>query len=82
MSQPKQLGDVVKELRFVYGITRDQLDTAAGLPFGTIKRIEQGKLWPSWVTLDKLCAHPSMHTLIERCVRDNVELGVRPPPKA
>ena len=77
----KQLGVIVKELRVACGLTRDQLEIAAGLPFGTVQRIEQGRLWPSWATLDKLCAHPSMRTLIETCVRQGVELGVRPPHK-
>ncbi len=82
MSKPKTLGEVVKALRHRYGIGREALNAAAGLPFGTVKRIEQGKLRPSWAAIDKLCAHPSMRTLIEVCAREGIELGVRPPPKS
>jgi DNA-binding XRE family transcriptional regulator len=84
MSGPrfKTLGDVVKLLRQRYGIGRDALNAAVGLPFGTVKRIEQGRYWPPWETLDKLCAHPSMRRLIEVCVREGVDLGARPPAKA
>jgi hypothetical protein len=53
------------------------------LPFGTVKRIEQGKYRPPWSVLDKLCSsQPSMRALIEACVREGVELSARPPPKA
>lgn len=77
----KQLGVIVKELRAASGLTRNELEIAARLPFGTIQRIEQGKLWPAWATLDKLCAHPCMRALIATCVRQGVELNVQPPPK-
>jgi DNA-binding XRE family transcriptional regulator len=65
-------------MRRAHGIRRDELDQAAGLPPGTVRRIEQGRLSPAWPTLDRLCAHPSMRTLIEVCVREGVELGARP----
>jgi transcriptional regulator with XRE-family HTH domain len=81
MSKPKSLGDVVLALRTSYGITRVRLEEAAKLQPGTVRRVEQGKLWPSWGMLERLCAHPSMRALIETCVRYGVELGVRPPPK-
>ena len=78
--KPKTLGEIVKLLRTTYGIRRDDLEQAARLPPGTVRRIEQGRLWPTWPTLDLLCAHPSMHTLIQVCVREGVELGARPDP--
>jgi DNA-binding XRE family transcriptional regulator len=78
----KHLGEVVRYLRHAAGLTKTELDYAAGLSPGTLRRIEDGRYFPPWTTFDKLCAHFSMKSLVEVCVREGVQLGIRPPAKA
>ncbi len=77
-TKPRCLGEVVMALRSGAGLTRDALAAATGISLVTLRRMEQGRLQPAWPILEKLCAHPSMRTLIEVCVREGIDLGQRP----
>lgn len=59
----KRIGDVVRHLRELAGITRQELQAQTGVNASTIRNIEMGRHVPTRATIRKLLQHPAMASL-------------------
>lgn len=57
MNNKKLLGQRIKEVRKIRGITQEKLAEIIGIETGSLSAIESGRHFPSLITLEKIANH-------------------------